>query len=76
MAQVSTVHGRLGRPVALAVQPVPSASGIDVRNTAVVALTLAPPPITCFGVGHRAVTDLSPIVEDELVACTYSTERT
>ena len=65
-----------GRPVAFAVQPVPSASGSDVRRSDVATLVLAPPPVTRLGTGHVAVTDFVAALVDELTTRTYSTERT
>ena len=75
-AQTSRVQAPNGRPVAFAVQPVPPAVGIDVRNKAVATLVLAPPPMAFLGDGQLTVTDLVAALADELTARTYSTERT
>ena len=76
MAHTSSVHALMGSPVASAVHPVFPASGSDVRKSEVGTLVLAPPPITCLGAGHVAVTDLVADLADALTTRTYSTERT
>ena len=76
MAHASSVHVPTGSPVASAVHPVFPTSGSDVRKSEVATLALAPPPITCLGAGHVAVTDLVADLADGLTTRTYSTERT
>jgi hypothetical protein len=66
----------IGKPDAFAVQPVPSASGAEVRNNDVATLAFAPPPVTFFGLGHVAVADLVADFDEELTTRTYSTDRT